>query len=128
MNIAPAQYMNANSIAKESTLILLKNILKNTENCCAALPETMLFIDCIVWVCLSKSRFIVAGGKKIYQTTEDKVTPTNRNIRKTIALLCSLSSLLSPSITKSFLSSNIIVLYTTGMHAITVKKTIIKLA
>src|SRR3989338_6745611 len=102
MNIAPAQYMNANNIAKESTLILLKNILKSTENCCAALPETMLFIDCIVSVCLSKSRFTVAGGKKTYQTTQDNVTPTNKNIRKTMALLCSLSRLLSLSITKSF--------------------------
>src|SRR3989338_965818 len=119
--------MKANKIAKDRTLMLLSNILEKVESCWKEFPDTWLFIACMVVVCLSKTMFNDSGGRKTYHATNEIVTPRKRNTRKTIALLCSFKRAVSLLITKSFPSSNFIVLYTIGKDAITVRKTIIRI-
>lgn len=64
----------------------------------------------------------------MYHAANDTVIPRNKNMINANTLLCSFSSVISLSILISFSSSCFSALYIKGMHAITVRNTITKLA
>src|SRR3989344_4589370 len=102
--------MNENSMENARTFMLFKNIFQNIPRLCMTLPETWLLMACIVPVCLSNRMFIVSVGRNAYHIAHATVIPTNKYMKKDIALLCSFISAVSLSIIMSLLSSSFIVL------------------
>src|SRR3989344_397634 len=90
-------------------LTLLNSIFEKSENWGVTAIPTPLLMLFMVFICNEKRFSTVEAGRKIYQRVKDTVIPKKRNMRKDMALECSLRSFPSGTSSRSLASSYLIV-------------------
>ena len=136
-NIAPAPYMNENTIAISSTVMLLKKILVNLcmfdsrvvicscVTCAVGVPRVILSNS---WCCVSNTLVSTPSGRTTYSSVVASIIPRNRYMNAFSAFQCSSSSILLGRSCRSFCSSCFIILYISGVAPIAMNATTIMLA
>lgn len=131
--IAPAPYMNENTIAISSTVMLLKNMFVNLATSVFAVLDSVTFpvapdISMNVSCCDLNSCISVPRGSTMYIIVVASTIPRNRYMNAFSAFQCSSRSILSGKSCRSFSSSYFIILYIMGVAPIATNATSTMLA